>query len=56
MTGEDFDPGLHDAGGSFVRLRPARGFTPADVIALTGMTVSVAGRVWVLRDSWGAPG
>jgi 3-oxoacid CoA-transferase len=30
----------------------ARGFTPADVIALTGMTLSVAGEVGVMQDSW----
>lgn len=30
----------------------ARGFTAAEVIALTGMTVSVAGELAVMQDAW----
>ncbi len=42
---------LRRSPGGFRPDEVARGFTPADVIALTGMTVSVAGRVGVLQDS-----
>ncbi|MBO0775373.1 MAG: 3-oxoacid CoA-transferase subunit A [Actinobacteria bacterium] len=30
----------------------ARGFTPADVATLTGMTVSVAGQVRIMQEAW----
>jgi acyl CoA:acetate/3-ketoacid CoA transferase beta subunit len=34
----------------------ARGFTAAEVSALTGMAVSVADDVAVMQDAWGDPG
>jgi 3-oxoacid CoA-transferase len=43
---------LRRTGDGFRLDEAARGFTPADVTALTGMTVSVAGEVGVMQDSW----
>ena len=43
---------LRRASGGFRIDEVARGFTPAEVTGLTGMTVSVADNPAVMQDAW----
>ncbi len=43
---------LRRAGGGFALAEVARGFTPAEVAALTAMEIDVTGDIRIMQDCW----